>query len=90
MILTEKLQKYYNYHQVKLKYEYFTGEEILPTVQKKVNFHYFLSRKTFEKQTIEDVAEKQVKNTDQKSIPNFFSKNFLCKETIYQLSKLKK
>ena len=37
MILTEKQQKYHHYHLKKNdKYEYLTGEEILPFVQRRV------------------------------------------------------
>ena len=49
------------------KYEYFTGEEILPsdqsTVMEQAKFTYFPLGKAFEKQikTIEDQGEKQIK-----------------------------
>ena len=36
MILIEKLQKCQPYHQVKFKYEYLTGEELLPSNQKQI------------------------------------------------------
>ena len=67
MILTGKQQdKYQHYHQVKLidKYEYLTGEEILPFGKKRVikqaKFTYSSLCKTFEKQikTVEDQGEK--------------------------------
>ena len=61
MILTERLQKYQLYHQVKFeKYEYLTGEEILPSNQQQIieeaKFTYSPLGKAFEKQTktIED------------------------------------
>ena len=67
MILTEKQQKYQPYHLAKIdKYEYLTGEEILPSNQQQIieqtKFTYSLLRKAFEKQikTIVDQGEKQV------------------------------
>ena len=54
MILIEKLQKYQPYHQAKInKYEYLSGEEILPSNQKQIieqaKFTYSPLGKTFEK-----------------------------------------
>ena len=68
MILIEKLQKYQPYyHTYKIdKYEYLTGEEILPSNQQQIieqaKFSLSPSGKVFEKQTetIEDQGEKQV------------------------------
>ena len=62
MILIEKQQKYMPYH----KYEYVTGEDILPSNQKQVieqtKFIYSPLGKAFNKQikTIEDQGKKQV------------------------------
>ena len=55
-ILTEKQQKYWHYHQAKLiKYEYLTGEEILPFNQSQMmeqaKFTYSPLVKAFGKQT---------------------------------------
>ena len=67
MILIEKQQKYLSYHQAKIdKYEYLTGEKILPFNQTQIieqdQFTYFPLGKAFEKQTktIEDQGEKQI------------------------------
>ena len=67
MILTKKQQKYQHFHLGKIdKYEYLTGEEILPSdprqIIKQANFEYSPSGKAFEKQTktIEDQGVKQV------------------------------
>ena len=53
-MLTEKQQKYQHYHQVKLIYEYLTGEEMLPCNQSRIiehaKFTYPLLGKKFEKQ----------------------------------------
>ena len=54
MILIEKLQKYQPYQQAKInKYEYLSGEEILPSNQKQIieqaKFTYSPLGKTFEK-----------------------------------------
>ena len=65
MILIESLQKYQLYRQV--KYEYLTGEEILPSNQQQLieqaKFTYSPLGKAFEKRTktIEDQGEKQIK-----------------------------
>ena len=71
VILIEKLPKYQSDHQAKLidKYEYLTGEDILPSNQKiiiiikQAKFTYSPLGKAFEKQIkiIEDQEEKQVK-----------------------------
>ena len=63
------------------KYEYFTGEEILPSNQQRIieqaNFTHSLLGKAFEKQAkpIEDQGEKQIKSIQDKrsikSIENF-------------------
>ena len=50
MVLTEKQQKYQHYYpQKKDKYEYLTGEEILPSVQSRVieQAKFLLLRKSF-------------------------------------------
>ena len=54
MILTEKLQKYPDYHREKIdKYEFVTGEEILPSEQSRIiepaNFRYSSLGKDFGK-----------------------------------------
>ena len=56
IIITEKQQKYWHYHQAKLiKYEYLTGKEILPFNQSQMieqaKIAYSLLVKAFEKQT---------------------------------------
>ena len=64
VILIEKQLKYQLYHQV--KYEYLTGEDILPSNQQQiieqVKFTYSPLGKAFEKQvkTIEDQRQKQI------------------------------
>ena len=64
MISTEKQPKYQLYHQV--KYEYLTGEDILPSNQQQIieqaRFTYSPLGKAFEKQikTIEDKGQKQI------------------------------
>ena len=63
--LIERQQKYQLYHLI--KYEYLTGEEILPSNKQQIieqdKFEYSPLRKAFEKQTktIEDRGEKQIK-----------------------------
>ena len=66
-ILTEKQLKCQPYHQAKIhKYEYLTGEDILPSNQQQIieqaKFSYSPLGKAFEKQikTIEDQGQKQV------------------------------
>ena len=71
------------------KYEYLTGEDILPSDQQQIieqaRFTYFLLGKAFEKQvkTIEDQGEKQVealntiKSNNQLTIKEVISKNAL-------------
>ena len=68
MILIGKQPKYQLYHQTKIhKYEYLTGEDILPSnkqqITEQAKFTYSPLGKAFEKQikTIEDQGEKQVK-----------------------------
>ena len=65
MILIERLQKYRLYRQAKIdKYEYLTGEEILPSNKQQIieqaKFTYFPLRKAFQKQT--KTVEDQEKN----------------------------
>ena len=106
-ILTDKQQRYQHYHPKERidKYEYLTGEEIVPFNLRKIieqaMFEYSPSGKAFEKQTktIEDQGEKQIKalenivekkylDTDQKSIPSLFSKDFLNEEATYELNEI--
>ena len=68
MTLIERQQRYQLYHHAKTdKYEYLTGEEILPSNQQQIieqaKFTYSPLGKAFEKQTktIEDKGEKQIK-----------------------------
>ena len=68
MILIEKQPKHRLYHQAKIhKYEYLTGEDILPSNRQQIieqaRFTYSPLGKSFEKQikTIEDQGEKQIK-----------------------------
>ena len=68
MILLGKQPKYQLYHQTKIhKYEYLTGEDILPSnkqqITEQAKFTYSPLGKAFEKQikTIEDQGEKQIK-----------------------------
>ena len=67
MILTEKQLKYQPYHQEIHKYEYLTGEDILPSNQQQIieqaKFTHSPLGKALEKQTktIEDQGEKQIK-----------------------------
>ena len=84
-IKDEKLQYYINREAAKIsalssgkidKYEYLTGEEILPSNQQQIiqqaNFTYSPLGKAFEKQikTIKDQEEKQVKAIQDKQIVN--------------------
>ena len=82
MVLTEKQQKYQHYYpQKKDKYEYLTGEEILPSVQSRVieqaKFPYSSLEKAFEKQT--KTGRKQGRKTSlrhrSKNIGHFIIKN---------------
>ena len=53
MILTEKHQKYQHYHLGKIdKYEYLTGEEILPSKQRKIIEEATITHKIFETNSI--------------------------------------
>ena len=67
MILIEKQLKYQLYHHRKIhRYEYLTGEDMLPSNQQQIielaRFTYSPLGKAFEKQikTIEDQGEKQI------------------------------
>ena len=66
IISIEKQQKYLLYHQVTPKYEYLTGEDILPSTQHQIieqtKFTYSSLDRAFDKQikTIEDQGKKQV------------------------------
>ena len=65
--INKKAAEISNFSSCKIdKYEYLTGEEMLPSNQKQsieeAKFTYSLLRKAFEKQiTIEDQGEKQIK-----------------------------
>ena len=65
--INKKAAEISNFSSCKIdKYEYLTGEEMLPSNQKQLieeaKFTYSLLRKAFEKQiTIEDQGEKQIK-----------------------------
>ena len=80
------------------KYEYLTGEKILPSnqiqIMEKVEFTYTPLDKVFEKQTkaIQDQGESQIKPIEdrvenQKSISDLFSKDFLSLEAEDELNK---
>ena len=81
MILIERLQKYRLYRQAKIdKYEYLTGEEILPSNKQQIieqaKFTYFPLRKAFQKptKTIEDQGEKQIKAIQDKDFSKSIEK----------------
>ena len=64
MILIEKQPKYQPYHQVKLvKYEYLTGEDILPSNQQQLieqaKFTYSPLGKAFEKKNGQNTRNEQ-------------------------------
>ena len=102
MILTEKQLKYQLYH----KYEYLTGEDILPSNQQQIieqaKFTYSPLGKAFEKQikTIEDQGEKQVdilntlksynQLTIEDVIPNGAVNNDEAKKEIDKIKKIEK
>ena len=75
MTLIEKLRKYQLYHQLD-KYEYLTGEEILPSNQQQIiqqaKFNYSPLGKAIEKQikTIKDQGETQVVALESLNVPN--------------------
>ena len=48
-----------------------------------------LKKKTKKTRAIEGRVKKQILDTDQKSVTNFFSKDFLNEETIYEMNKIK-
>ena len=100
MISTEKQPKYQLYHQV--KYEYLTGEDILPSNQQQIieqaRFTYSPLGKAFEKQikTIEDKGQKQIdaleclKPKEQtKSIEKIFPEGYDSVEIKNELNKIK-
>ena len=86
------------------KYEYLTGEEILPSNQQRIieqaKFTYSPLGKAFEKETktIEDQGEKQIKaiqvnkkqlaNTQEITIKNIFPENILNDEAKKQIDKI--
>ena len=73
MILIHKQQKYQHYHPEKFdKYEYLTGEKILPSKQRQIieqaaKFAYSLLGKASEKQTktIEEQGKKETKTIEE-------------------------
>ena len=84
------------------KYEYLTGEEMLPSDQSRIvekgTFTYFPLGKAFEKQTktIEEQGEKQVEalevlkpNTQKLAIKDAIPENALTEEAKNELSKIK-
>ena len=104
MILIGKQLKYQLYHQVKFtKYEYLTGQDILPSNQQQiteqVKFTYSPLGKAFERQTetIEDQGQKQVdalntlKSNNQLTIEDLVPKNALnndeARKTLIKLKK---
>ena len=46
-------------------------------------------KKNKKTRAIEGRVKKQILDTDQKSVTNFFSKDFLNEETIYEMNKIK-
>ena len=80
------------------KYEYLTGEEILPSNQQQIidqaKFTYSPLGKAFEKQikTIEDQGEKQIKaiqnNTREAPIKNIIPENILNDEAKKEIDKI--
>ena len=80
------------------KYEYLTGEEILPSNQQQIieqaNFNYSPLGKAFEKQikNIEDQGEKQIKaiqnNTREVTIKNIITENILNDEAKKEIDKI--
>ena len=94
-LLIEKRLKYQLYHLVKFKYEYLTGEDILPANQQQIieqaKFTYSPFGKVFEKQikAIEDQGEKQIKAIqDQRQVKTI--KNIPMMMKILHLSQNKK
>ena len=104
MISLGKQLKYQLYHQVKFtKYEYLTGQDILPSNQQQiteqVKFTYSPLGKAFERQTetIEDQGQKQVdalntlKSNNQLTIEDLVPKNALnndeARKTLIKLKK---
>lgn len=67
-------QRYLHYHQVRCKYKYMAGEEILPPQQQMIIEEVRFSPlvKSFEKQTkmIEKKGEKEVKNLQSLNLTN--------------------
>ena len=76
------------------KYEYLTGEEILPSNQQQIieqaKFTYSPLGKAFEKQTktITDQGEKQIKAINESSIKNCIPENILNDEAKKELDKI--
>ena len=80
------------------KYEYLTGEEILPSNQRQIieqaKFAYYPLGKAFEKQTetIKDQGEKQIKsiqdNTKEVRIKNIIPENILNEEAKKEIDKI--
>ena len=102
MILRERQKKYQLYHGKIDKYEYLTGEEILPSNQQQIieqaKFTYSPLGKAFQKQkkTIEDQRKKQVdtlesiKPPDKQlpSIRDFISKEMLNSEIVNETERI--
>ena len=76
------------------KYEYLTGEEILPSNQQQIieqaKFTYSLLGKAFEKQTktIKEQGEKQLKAINESSIKKYIPENILNDEAKKELDKI--
>ena len=94
-ILTEKLQKYQHYHQVKLiSMNIFTSKEILPsdqsTIIEQAKFTYSPLSKLFKKQikTVEYQGIKQAE--DIKSIEGIFPKDIRTNEIKNEIYEIKK
>ena len=93
MIITEKQQKYQNYRLEKIdKYEYFTGEEILPSNQRQTiiqaKFIYFPLGKVFE-QRIKQIGSIANQNKRLAALTNKGNHKDICKEIFEKLVKEK-
>ena len=94
MILTQKQQKQQHYHQHYCKYDYQTGEEILPSNRKQIleenKFIYFPLGKALEKQTQIQVDHFKFlnlsnKTNELKQIEGIFPKNLMNDFIIHKL-----
>ena len=76
------------------KYEYLTGEKILPSNQQQIieqaKFTYFSLGKAFEKQTktIEKQGEKQIKAINDSTIKRYIPENILNDEAKRELDEI--